>query len=55
VSRYSDKKKRQSGATCAASASCPFLGSILRVVDSRPDWYCKQHTDQIDAQRKQPR
>ena len=47
MSRYSDKK---STAVCAGG-DCPNLADQLRIVNSRPDWYCQTHAALADERK----
>lgn len=48
MSRYSDKK---STAVCAGG-DCPHPADQLRIVNSRPDWFCKNHSDLVDERKR---
>ena len=47
MSRYSDKK---STAVCAGG-DCPNPADQLRIVNSRPDWYCDVHSALVDERK----
>jgi len=49
VSRYADKRRRS--VPCAVP-DCDHEATTLRVVDSRPDWFCIHHAQVLDQRRK---
>ena len=48
MSRYADK--RSSKVPCAIAA-CTDIGTQLRMLHGRPDWFCPEHAERFDKKQ----